>query len=62
MHELLKRFDVFGQPLPLFNLRGSSEVHTMTGGVLTFVIVTIFFIYGTIKMIQLVSRHNPNVS
>ena len=62
MHSMLERIDVFGQPLPMFNLKGTSEVHTMTGGVLSFAIFVVFIIYGSIKMIHLLSKHNPQVS
>ena len=62
LNSMVKSIDVFGQPLPMFNLKGTSEVHTMTGGVLSFGIFVVFIIYGSIKMIQLLSKHNPQVS
>ena len=34
----------------------------MTGGIVTSIIVIIMLTYGTIKMIQLFSHHNPNVT
>ena len=62
MHSLLKRIDVFGKPLPTFNMNGDTQVHTMTGGLLTFFITIIILTYGTLKFIHLVDKHNPNVS
>ena len=34
----------------------------MTGGIVSGIILIIMLIYGTIKLIQLESRHNPNVT
>ena len=62
MHSMLERIDIFGQDLPGFNLKGTSTVHTMTGGLFTFIVVIISLVYGTIKLLQLVDKHNPNVS
>ena len=59
MHSLLERIDVFGQPLPSFNLNGAARVHTMTGGLLSFFIMIVFMTYGTLKFVQLVDKHNP---
>ena len=62
MHSLLKKFDIFGKPLPLFNLKGEVTVHTLAGGVLTFIIIVVVLIYSTIKMMHLFDRHNPQIS
>ena len=51
LNSVVERLDVFGQPLPVFNLKGNSEVHTLAGGLLTLSIFIVFVIYGTIKMI-----------
>ena len=62
MHSMLERIDIFGQELPAFNLKGTSTVHTMTGGIFTFIVVIITLTYGSMKLLHLVNRHNPNVS
>ena len=62
LHELLRKFDTFGKPLPSFNLQGEQVVHTMTGGILTFVISVVLLIYAVIKLIQMVDQENPNIS
>ena len=51
LHSLLRSFDIFGKPLPSFNLKGQSSVHTMIGGVVTFCIFVVILIYSTMKMI-----------
>ena len=62
LHNLLINMDVFGKSLPAFNLKGQPIVHTMTGGIITFVIVVVMLIYASIKMIQLIDHHNPQVA
>ena len=51
LHSVLKKFDMFGKPLPTFNLKGQISVHTMAGGLLTFAIMIVILIYSTIKLI-----------
>ena len=62
LHNLLINMDVFGKQLPAFNLRGQPIVHTMTGGIITFSIVVVMLIYASIKMIQMIDHHNPQVA
>ena len=62
LHSLVERIDGFGRSLPAFNLKGSSTVHTMTGGLFTFLVCIVLMVYSTIKLLQLVDKHNPNVS
>ena len=62
LHNLLRSVDIFGKPLPAFNLKGNSTIHTMTGGVVTFCIIVIILVYSSMKLIQLFDRHTPTVS
>ena len=62
LNSVLRSFDIFGQQLPTFNLKGQSTVHTMAGGVITFFILVVTLVYASIKMVQLFDRHNPTVS
>lgn len=59
---LLERIDSFGQPLAAFNIGGQSTVNTTTGGILTLALATIVLTYSSIKLLQLIDKHNPNVS
>ena len=61
MQSLLQRIDIFGSSLPAFNLKGQTMVHTISGGVATFLVIVVMLIYGSIKIIHLFSKHNPNV-
>ena len=54
--------DAFGRQLPTFNLKGEPVVHTMIGGIFTFMIMVVMLIYASIKMIQMIERNNPQVA
>ena len=62
MGRVLPKIDTFGANIPTFNLRGKTQVHTLAGGVLTFVITVIMLVYATIKLLQLATKDNPTVS
>lgn len=59
---LLEKIDQFGRPLPTFNLDSETEVHTTTGGLVTFLIIVITLCYGTLKFYQMMIKHNTNVT
>ena len=59
---VLKRFDIFGKPLPGFNIKGNDQVNTIAGGISSILIFGIVLIYATTKLIHLHSKANPNVS
>lgn len=62
MNTFLERFDSFGQALPVFNIKGTEKVSTLTGGISTVLIAVILLTYSSLKLLQLVSKENPNVS
>ena len=37
-------------------------VHTLTGGIMTFVIFVILLSYGSLKCFHLITKHNANVT
>jgi len=43
-------------------MRGRSTVASWPGGLVSFAIFFIILLYGTIKLIHLLSRHNPNLA
>ena len=53
---------MFSRDLPSFNLRGQTKFASTTGAVISFVILFVLLLYGTIKMTQLTSRNNPNIT
>lgn len=62
LHSMLERIDNFGRPMPAFNVKGRTTVHSMTGGILTFMVAIVVLTYGAIKVLQLANKENPNVS
>ena len=57
-----KTIDLFSKDLPGFTLKGEHKVRTNPGAVLTIILLTIVFLYGLLKFIQLEARDNPNIS
>lgn len=47
--KLLKERDMFGKPIPAFNVRGKSKVNSMAGGLISLIIMIIMFLYSTLK-------------
>ena len=62
VRNVLQRLDIFGEPLPSFNVRGHETVNSVFGGICSVIIFTIVLLYGVTKFIDLESRSNPNVS
>ena len=54
--------DIFGVDLPTFNIKGESKVASVTGGLLSFFVGVVFFIYGSLKFSHLMDKYNPNIS
>ena len=61
LQHVLQRIDQFGRPLPTFNIKGSTSVPSVTGGVITLLLCILWFTYGVIKLQQLYMRDNPQV-
>ena len=61
MPNVLKKIDIFGQPLPAFNLKGQTEIPTLTGGLCTFIIFCVFIAYGSLKFVHLIEKRNPTI-
>lgn len=57
-----KRLDMFGVSLPMFNIHGQTVTNTVCGGVASFVVLFIFFLYATLKLSHLLSKYNPDIS
>ena len=61
MPNVLKKIDIFGQPLPTFNLKGETAIPTLTGGIVTFLILIVFLAYSCLKFLHLINKHNPTI-
>ena len=58
----LKQVDIFGRPVPTFNLYGKEKIKTISGGVVSLLIPIIVLFFACFKFIHLIHRLNPNVS
>lgn len=59
---VLKRIDLFGMPLPAFNLQGETVIRTKTGGIVTCIIMIILLAYGSFKLMQVFDPERPQVT
>ena len=58
---LLRSLDMFGAPLPAFNIRGEEIVKTLPGGCLSVVMLSITLLFGLLKLQHLLERKNPEI-
>lgn len=61
LREVLKQVDKFGAELPTFNIKGQTQFTTITGGILTCMLLTIFSGYALLKLTHLKNKHNPRI-
>ena len=60
---MIARLDLFGAPAaPRFNVQGKENVNTCVGGVLSFMLLTITILFGTVKLDELLEKRNPTIS
>ena len=60
--EPLKKLDLFGRPLPQANLGGMEQVQTHYGGCISLLFAFITFLFASLKLQHLLSKHNPQVN
>ena len=60
--EILQSIDMFGTSLPMFNIKGRSTVHGTTGGIMTFLVLSVWLTYACHKFVQLILMSNTQVS
>ena len=59
---MLRSIDIFGEPLPTFNLKGKTHVFTATGGIFTIILAIVFLGYTLVKFEHLIEYKNPDVT
>ena len=62
INRVLHQVDMFGKPIPAFNIKGENSVKSLAGGCLTLTIMGLVFTYAVIKGVQLINRSNPIMS
>ena len=58
----LLNMDMFGSALPTFNLKGKTEIRTACGGTVSLMIIYITFLFASLKLVHLVTKHGPLVN
>ena len=62
MINAVKGIDMFGRPIPGFNLKGARQVNSLLGSACTLLTLFCVMMYASAKFVQLHQRHNPNIS
>ena len=60
--EAFRQIDIFGANLPAFNLSGKTQVLTVSGGLLTALLLVVFIGYATLKLTHLIDKKNPLIA
>ena len=58
----IRDMDLFGKPVPTFNLRGEPEVKSAVGGFFTFTTILLVLYYASSTIIDLYERNNPIIN
>ena len=58
----LRSLDIFGQPIPTFNIKGKDKVQTVVGGFFSAAVITMTLGFAIGGMHNLVSRSDPTIN
>ena len=59
---LLRSFDMFGLPIPAFNIKGQDTVQTKAGGFLSAIVYTLTLGFAIGGMSDLVNKSDPTIN
>ena len=59
---LIKSMDMFGEPVPSFNIGGKMSVKTFVGAGVSLMLFTLTIAFGLLKLQNLFNRKNPNIT
>ena len=57
----VKKLDMFGKPIPQFNIAGEDKIQTSLGTVLSIVTIILTFAYGILQLQYLIDHKSPSV-
>ena len=60
--KMLLTMDMFSEPLPMFNIRGQSDVRTHCGGCFSILIIFTAIAFALVKLQHLLAKQNPTVN
>ena len=58
----VKELDLFGQPVPAFNISGKTQVKTAVGSIFSICLLSLTFAFGLIKLQAMIDRKNPQIT
>ena len=59
---LFLNIDIFGKPVPSFNLEGKDTIKTTIGACMTLIMLILTLAFGLLKMRHLFERKNPIIN
>ena len=62
LQNTLSALDLFDKPLPVFNIKGSSSVPSITGALVSSLIYILLALYASYSFIHVITRHSPSIS
>lgn len=58
----IKELDLFGKAVPSFSLGGRTTIKTYAGALLSFIILSLTFLFGLLKFQQLIEKKNALIN
>lgn len=60
--DTMKKFDMFGAPVPTFNMNGDERVSSHAGGCVSLLIFAVTTSFAIMKLADMLQRQNPAVT
>ena len=57
----IKQLDMYGLPMPGFNIEGEQTLNTNTGGVCSIMIIYVTLLFAILKFVNMINKENPTV-
>ena len=58
----LSSLDIYGLPIPSFNIKGKDKVQTVVGGFLSAIVITLTLGYSITGIYDVISKSNPLIN
>ena len=58
----LKKWDIFPMQVPSMNLKGQDSIKTITGGLVSMLVISIVMLFAFLKLSHLLERKNPTIN
>ena len=59
---ILRSFDMFGLPIPAFNIKGQDKIKTKVGGLLSALVMTLTLGYAITGIYDIKNKANPIIN